>query len=278
MNAVALPALDGRVRWSVRVVDAATGAVLCERTPDTLCETASIGKVFLLIDVARQLADGRLDPDERVVIPDEHRVADSGLLYRMRDQAVTVYDAALLVGAFSDNLATNALLARCGLEQVRAVAREMGYRDTALNDYIRAERTPDLPWTPSYGTAAELCDVMRRLGAGEIVSPDVSAQVMTWLAANADTSMVAAGLLIDPLAHVEPDHGGLLLRHKTGSVDFARADIGYLAGPHGAVAYAVLANWKHAADDLRAPVLAAMRDIGMQLRRHVAGLDPQEAP
>lgn len=278
MSAVALPALDGRVRWSIRVVDAANGAVLCERTPDVLCETASIGKVFLLIEVARMLASGELTPDERVAIPDAHRVADSGLLYRMHDQNVTVYDAALLVGAFSDNLATNALIARCGLDRVRAVAGQLGYRDTALNDYIRDERTPDLPWTPSYGTAAELCDVMRRLGAGAVVSPEVSALVMTWLSANADTSMVAAGMLLDPLAHAEPEYGGMVLRHKTGSVSFARADIGHVAGPRASVAYAVLANWKNSADDLRAPVLAAMRDIGVRLRRHVAGVDPQEAP
>ncbi|MFD6818361.1 serine hydrolase [Microbacterium sp. NPDC060132] len=268
---IALPPLDPRATWSVRLLDADTGATLAEHDPDVQCETASIGKIFLLIEVARRLEDGTLAADARIDIPDEHRVEDSGLLYRMHDQRVTVHDAALLVGAVSDNLATNALLHLCGLDAVRAVAPELGYRDTALHDYIRNERTPDLPWTPSFGTAAELSDVMRRLGAGEVFSPAVSARVLDWLAADTDTSMAADAFLLDPLAHVEAEYQGLVLRHKTGSVGFARVDVGLLRGPEGAVAYAVAANWKTAGTDLRAPVLDGMRAVGELIRAHVTG-------
>jgi beta-lactamase class A len=271
VTALTLPALDPRVRWSIRIVDAADAGVLAEHAPEQQCETASVGKVFLLIEVARKLEAGELHPDQRIEIPDEHRVADSGLLYRMRDQRVTVQDAALLVGAVSDNLATNALLALCGLDEVRAVAPGLGFADTSLHDYIRNERTPDLPWTPSYGTAEELAELMRRLGAGQVESPAVSARVLDWLAADTDTSMVADALLLDPLAHVEPEYQGMVLRHKTGSTSFARIDIGHLTGPAAAVAYAVVANWKNSGDDLRAPALDAMHAIGEALRAHVTG-------
>ena len=277
MTAIALPALDERVTWSIRVVDAGSGDVLAEHAPDVMCETASIGKIFLLIEVARRLVEGSLAPDDTVATPDEHRVADSGLLYRMRSPSLSVHDAALLVGAFSDNLATNALISLCGLERVRAVAPGLGYRDTALHDYIRSERTPDLPWTPSYGTGAELADVLRRLGAGDVISPEVSGMVMDWLAADADTSMVADALLLDPLAHVEAEYQGMILRHKTGSTSFARIDAGHLTGPAAGVAYAVAANWKDSEIDLRAPVLDAMHAIGEQLRRHVTGRDRDDA-
>ncbi|MDL5352812.1 serine hydrolase [Microbacterium sp. zg-YB36] len=275
---IVLPALDPRATWSVRVV-ADDGTVLAEHAPDVVCETASVGKVFLLIEVARRLETGELSADQRIEIPAEHVVADSGLLYRMRDRQLSVYDAALLVGAVSDNLATNALLAMCGLAAVRAVAPALGYENTSLLDFIRNERTPDLPWTPSYGTAAELADLMRRLAAGEVISPAVSAQVSTWLAADTDTSMVADALLLDPLAHAEAEYQGMILRHKTGSTSFARIDVGHLAGPAAGVAYAVAANWKGAAKDLRAPVLDAMRAIGEELRRHVTGRarDEEEA-
>ncbi|MEZ3161205.1 serine hydrolase [Microbacterium sp. BWT-B31] len=268
---VPLPDLDPRVRWSISIVDASDATVLAEHEPSRVCETASIGKVFLLIEVARRLEAGELDADARIEIPDEHRVADSGLLYRMRDQRVTVDDAALLVGAVSDNLATNALLALCGLETVRAVAPALGLADTSLHDYIRNERTPDLPWTPSYGTGGELAELMRRLGAGDIVSEAVSARVLGWLSADVDTSMVADALLLDPLAHVEAEYQGMVLRHKTGSTSFARIEIGHLIGPAAAVAYAVAANWKDSDVDLRAPVLDAMHAIGESLRAHVTG-------
>ncbi|OZB85341.1 serine hydrolase [Microbacterium sp. 13-71-7] len=266
-----LPVLDPRVRWSIRILDSASGAVLAEHAPDTVCETASIGKIFLLIEVAKRIVSGELDPDRRIEIPEEHRVADSGLLYRMRDQRMTVADAALLVGAVSDNLATNALIHLCGLETVRAVAPALGLKDTSLHDYIRNERTPDLPWTPSYGTGAELADVMRRLGAGEVVSAEVSAQVLDWLAADTDTSMVAEALLLDPLAHVDPEYQGMVLRHKTGSTSFARIDVGRVEGPAAAVAYAVAANFKGSEQDLRASVTDAMHAIGERIRAHVTG-------
>jgi beta-lactamase class A len=268
---IALPPLDPRVTWSVRLVDAGTGQTLAEHEPHTQCETASIGKIFLLLEVARRLEAGALAEDDRIEIPEEHRVEDSGLLYRMLDQRITVHDAALLVGAVSDNLATNALIHLCGLEEVRAVAPALGYRDTALHDYIRNERTPDLPWTPSFGTAAELSDVMRRLGAGEAFSPAVSARVLDWLAADTDTSMTADAFLLDPLAHVEADYQGMVLRHKTGSVSFARVDVGLMRGPEAAVAYAVAANWKHSPADLRAPALDGMRAVGEIIRAHVTG-------
>ncbi|QNA92863.1 MULTISPECIES: serine hydrolase [unclassified Microbacterium] len=266
---ITLPPLDPRVTWSVRLLDADTGDTLAEHDPHTQCETASIGKIFLLLEVARRLEDGIFSSDDRIEIPDEHQVEDSGLLYRMQDQRVTVHDAALLVGAVSDNLATNALIHLCGLDQVRAVAPALGYRATSLHDYIRNERTPDLPWTPSYGTAAELSDVMRRLGTGDAFSPAVSARVLDWLAADTDTSMTADAFLVDPLAHVEAEYQGMVLRHKTGSVGFARVDVGLLRGPEAAIAYAVAANWKGSPVDLRAPVLDDMRAIGERIRAQV---------
>lgn len=271
-----LPTLDDRAIWSVRVLDAASGAPLLEHNPDTQCETASIGKIFLLIEVARRVEDGTLQLDQRVEVPAEFAVADSGILYRMRDQLLCVDDLALLVGAFSDNLATNTLLHLCGLEAVRMVAPGLGYRHTALHDYLRDERTPDLPWTPSFGTARELADVMLRLAAGDVHSPAVSARVLGWLAADADTSMLADSFLVDPLAHVDADYQGIVLRHKTGSTNIARIDVGHVSGPTGSVAYAVAANWKNQTADLRAPVIDAMRAIGEQIRGHITGRPREE--
>ena len=189
----------------------------------------------------------------------------------MRNQQLSVYDAALLVGAVSDNLATNALIALCGLDQVRAVAGELGYEHTELHDYIRNERLPGMPWTPSFGTAVELADLMRKLGAGEVVSREVSEQVMAWLAAGVDTSMLADAFHLDSLAHIEADYQGILLRHKTGSTSVVHCDIGHVKGPEGAVAYAVLANWVGSDVDLRVPVTDGMRAIGEQIRARVTG-------
>ncbi|MCS3878413.1 muramoyltetrapeptide carboxypeptidase LdcA involved in peptidoglycan recycling/beta-lactamase class A [Gordonia amarae] len=277
-----LPPLDTRARWSVRIVNAADGAVLAEHTPDVLCKTASIGKIFLLIEVARRLESGELSPEQRITVPPELHVRDSGLLHMMAWHDVAIADAALLVGAVSDNLATNALIHLCGLDAVRAVAPALGYRDTTLVDYIRSERLPGMPWTASCGTGAELADLMRRLGEGDteesceatILTPGVRARVLEWLAAGADTSMVAGGMRLDPLAHVDPVEDGVVLRHKTGTIDTARIDVGHVAGPTGRVAYAVAANWDDdvaSGHDMRSSVLGAMDTIGERIRARVTG-------
>lgn len=66
-----LPDLDPRLTWSVRITDA-DGSVLAEHTPEVVCLTASVGKLFLLVEVATQLCDGRLSPDQRIKIPADH--------------------------------------------------------------------------------------------------------------------------------------------------------------------------------------------------------------
>ena len=263
-----LPDLPAAARWSVVVRDAGTGAVLAAAQPDQLQLTASIGKVFLLVEVAARLADGSLDPEEPLTWAAEEHVADSGVWYLMDRRTLGVRDLCVLVGAFSDNLATNVLLRRVGLSAVQARAVALGCTRSTLLDRIRLRRTPADPPTLSVGTAAELSAVLADLHRGAVVSAAVSAQVLAWLAANADLSMVAAAFDLDPLAHAEPDRGVTLV-NKTGTISTARGDVGVVSGPDAALAYAVLATWPEHADP-RA-VLAAMRAVGRQLRVAVGG-------
>ena len=269
---IALPQLSEPIAWSIRITTL-DGEVLAEHEPDRVSKTASVGKVFLLIELARQIREGKVAADALIDLSTTLRVADSGLAYRFTNQSMAVADAALLVGTMSDNLATNALIDVCGLERVHAIAGELGYTQTAQLDYIRDDRGPEHPWTPSYGTAAELSDLMRRLANGEVLSPEISQQVLDWLASDTDTSMVADALLLDPLAHVEPEYQSMVLRHKTGTIEQARIDVGVLQGPQRSVAYAVAANWPEEVPDQRAVALDTMREIGEQIRRYVTDLD-----
>lgn len=262
------------VAWSIDVTDLRTGNPLLRHEPDRVLATASVGKVFLLLEVAARIADGRIDPAARLSISPEHEVADSGLLHLFRDRTITVADACLLVGAVSDNLTTNALTDLCGLDAVRARSGRLGLVDTSFLDVIRDERTDAHPWAPSCGTARELSRLFAMLHAGEAVSGEASAQVLAHLAAGVDTSMVSGGLHLDPLAHTDAD-GGVLLRHKTGHDSGVRVDAGIVTGPGGGVAYAVGANWPPGADagpdGTRVVVEHHMRTIGDAIRTHILG-------
>ena len=242
--------------WGACVRDAATGEVLLEQSPDAVLRTASVGKLLLLLEVAGRDLDAVLP--RAAVAP----VADSGLWQHLRVDALTVHDAAALVGAVSDNLATNALLGHVGLDAVDRLRQRLGLERTRLHDVVRDVRGPHDPPTLSTGTAGELSRLMADLHAGRAVSPAASAQVLRWLAPGTDLSMVAAAWGLDPLAHTSPDRG-LQAWVKTGTDTGVRADTGVLAGPRRAVAYAVLAEFDDADRD---DVLAAMAGVGRVLR------------
>jgi beta-lactamase class A len=246
------------VRWSACVRDAVTAEVLAGTDPALVLPIASVGKLLLLAEVARAFDAGELDPSVPLARTAEDAVADSGLWRHLRAEALPAEDLAVLVGAVSDNLATNVLLRAVGLGAVTVTATRLGLHATALHDRVRDVRGQGQPPALASGSAGELSALMGRLDD----------RVLRWLAAGADLSMVAGGLGLDPLAHDEPDRG-LVLRHKTGTDAGVRADAGLLQGDHGTLSYAVIAAWEPAAGDRRDPVLAAMRAVGAALRETV---------
>ncbi|MCW3491807.1 serine hydrolase [Microbacterium sp. SSM24] len=260
----------GGLRWSACVRDAASGAVLASYEGDRVLPAASVGKMLLLVELARRFAAGDAARDAPVRRGTE-RVADSGLWQVMDAASLTASDAARLVGAVSDNLATNVLLDLVGLDAVARTAASLGLTHTVLLDRVRDERGPKHPPVLSRGSATELSALAASLHRGEAVDAGVSGEVVSWLALGADLSMVAGAFGLDPLAHRESDRG-IVLWNKTGTDSGVRADVGVVTAGSDALAYAVLAQWQDgAAPATRDEVLAAMRAIGASVRARLAG-------
>lgn len=253
------------VRWGACLrVD---GRIAAAVDPTDVLPTASVGKVLLLLEVARRMEEGGLDPARRLAATREDQVADSGVWQHLDEPTLAVASLAVLVAAVSDNLATNVLLREVGIDAVDAMAVRCGLTSTRLLDRIRDSRGPEHPPAPSVGCAGELARLMGDLSEGMAVSAEVSARVAGWLALDVDTSMVAGGLGLDPLAHVG---GPQRLFHKTGWDAGVRADVGHVAGPGASLSYAVLARWNPEAGDPSADVLAAMRAVGTLIAQEVA--------
>ena len=261
-----MPTLPGPA-ISVCLLDADDGTVLEATEPGRVHRTASVGKILLLIEVAVRFADGRLRPDEPLARTEADTVADSGLWQHLQADSLPAADLAVLVGAVSDNLATNVLLRHVGLLSVSERSRMLGLSSTRLHDRVRDLRRPSDPETLSSGTAGELADLMARLHRGEVRSKAVSRQVLRWLALGTDTSMAAGAFGLDPLAHTDADRG-LTLAHKTGTDTGIRCDVGVLTGPRRSVAYAVLARFD---DDDRDAVLGRLFAHGQTVRELAEG-------
>lgn len=256
------------VRWSAAVADAESGSVIAAFSPDERLATASVGKVFLLLELAHRIRRRELDPLTRLDRRDIDLVHDSGLWQHLASDELPVADLAVLVASVSDNLATNALVRHLGLAMIQRWPDRLGLADTQLFDVVRDVRASEHPPCLSTATAAELLHLLHVLATDRLPESGTGPMVLGWLAAGTDLSMAAAAFGLDPLAHTEHDRGVRLI-NKTGTDDGVRADVGIVFGQQRTLSYAVLANWtpSSARDPERDAVLSAMRHVGDVVRR-----------
>lgn len=262
--------LQSPVQWSVKVikVDSPTSPLL-DWQPSAVLRTASIGKLTLLAAASDAIDAGTVDADELLDRRTSEAVADSGIWQHLRVDALPVADVARLVGLVSDNWATNTLLDRVGgVESVRTVTDQLGIRDLELYDRVRDVRTSEHPATLSRASA-DGCVAFWRVMSSE----RLGARVLTWLSDGLDTSMVAARLNLDPLAHSAPTFGATLV-HKTGTDEGVRADTGVLTVGEHRVMYACIANWDAAEGEADRPLRDAahhlMGRVGLAAYAHLA--------
>ncbi len=253
---------------SASIVDLSTNDTIVSIDDRIVLPTASIGKILLLIEISARLTAqdfsgyGILDKSIR------DAVGDSGIWQHLQAPALPVADLATLVGATSDNLATNLLLKQVGLEAVRARTESLGLSRTALLDVVRDNRGPDDAPQLSVGSTAELSRLFGQLARGEIIDQPTSQRVTGWLSLNCDLSMVASAFGLDPLSHRMPDHSTLLI-NKTGTDFGVRAEAGALKGQRAAVSYAVSIQFDDNSLAHRLRVLDAMRTVGQEILEYV---------
>ena len=263
--------LDG-LRFSALAVDVDSGETLFEHRPDLVLDTASVGKVFLLHRLLAEVDAGTRTLEERVTRRPSEWMDNSGLWYLLQADTLSLYDVAALIGAVSDNAATNTLCRVIGLPVVQEHTRALGYTDSGLDDVVRWPLPPGAPRTLSHATAAELVRFVRTTATAADLSPASADTLQRWLGAGMDLSMVASAFGLDPLAHYLFDRG-VWLWNKTGTISTVRADTGLVMSPDRRIAYAVLANWPRDLD-ARDRVLAVMRSAGDVLRNRLAESRP----
>ena len=266
---------SGRVppEWlSATVIEVATGAVLLSQSGDVARSTASVPKLLLLAEFAERIV---ADPGAGSVLlrtSSVGPVADSGLWQHLRTEELPAEDVAFLIGALSDNLATNVLLAHIGLEAVTQRAETLGLGTTRMHDFIRDQRGPQDPERTSTGTTDELARLMVILGRD---GDAAGGRVLEWISHGVDLSMVAHAFGLDPLSHGCAIDRGFEVWSKTGTSSGVRADVGLIRRDGVALAYAAVANWIPTdSDDERDGVLEAMHRLGDSLRSRLEGDRP----
>ncbi|MGV9273664.1 serine hydrolase [Streptomyces griseosporeus] len=93
---------------------------------------ASISKVLLVLEFARQVVAGQLDPRERVRVAAADRLGGWGTAGCLDDVELSLRDLAYFAMSVSDNSAADLLLARVGLDTVRLLTKELGLNRTRI--------------------------------------------------------------------------------------------------------------------------------------------------
>ncbi len=223
-----IAAFSGRVGlWAHHL---GTGEVV-EHGADAVFEGASTIKVLIMIEAFRQVAEGRLRLDEALVLEPSHHVRGSGVLRDFEPGArLSLHDAIVLMMIVSDNVATNMVIDRVGLDAIEAAATRLGLRDTRLMAPLHFDQHP-----PGFGvsrtTARELGGLVERLARGQAVGPKMDERMLAIMRRQHYTSGLDRYLpyeLLDASAGKEPT---VSIASKSGSWDGVRNIVGLVESP-----------------------------------------------
>ncbi|MEV4713972.1 serine hydrolase [Micromonospora sp. NPDC049374] len=93
---------------------------------------ASVFKILLVLEFARQAAAGQLDPTERVLVRAEDRLGGWGTAGCADDVQLSLRDLAYFAMSVSDNTAADLLLRRVGPDLLPLLAGELGLTRTRI--------------------------------------------------------------------------------------------------------------------------------------------------
>ncbi|GAB3826243.1 serine hydrolase [Dactylosporangium cerinum] len=93
---------------------------------------ASIVKILIVLEFARQVSAGTLDPAERVVVRTGDRLGGWGTAGCVDDVELSLRDLAYFTMSVSDNTAADVLLDRVGRDVVPLLAAELGLHRTRI--------------------------------------------------------------------------------------------------------------------------------------------------
>jgi beta-lactamase class A len=123
--AVYFKTLDGKAEWSVR--------------PDDVFHAASTMKIPVLIELFHQVQQGKVKLDDKIVLRNEfHSIADGSPyrlsaaddseadMYKAEGQARTLGELCELMITVSSNFATNLIIEKLGVENIRATVHALG--------------------------------------------------------------------------------------------------------------------------------------------------------
>lgn len=195
------------------------GEILASQNSDKMIPSASIIKIPILIELMRQVEDGRLSLDQEIMLTEADIVGGAGeMQFQPTGNSYTLDYLAREMIRISDNVATNLVIKQVGMLSIQEWLAENGYNITQLNrlmmdfDAIAAGRQ-------NYTSSREMAHILGDLYSGEYLSETSTQFVIKLLLDCADRTTIPSKL---------PNE--VLVAHKTGTLDYVRGDVGIILG------------------------------------------------
>lgn len=216
--------------------------------------SASLIKLPILAAFWEAAEAGRLDPDERTDVPAGTSVEGTGVLKALAPGLeLTWNDLATLMITVSDNVATNLIIDRLGMETIQAWIDKAGLADTRLGRRMMDRAAMDAGrgnWT----SAADMETLLSAVAAGTCVSGEASRRMRQALEAQQIHDRLPRRL-----------GNGVRVANKTGNFADVIHDAGLVTWPGGTLVIALLTRgvqpaWQ--AMDAIAEVAALLVEVG----------------
>jgi beta-lactamase class A len=211
-----------------------TGAVY-DLGGDEPVRTASTIKVAVMVEAFARVAEGKAKWSDELVLTKAARYAGSGVLNELTDGLrLSLRDAVTLMMELSDNTATNMVLDYLTTDAVNARMESLGFRQTRIMRRVGGggvSKEGQAEANKRFGlgrtTPREMATLLEKMERGEVVSPEVSKEMLELLKREQGTNGIWRNLWRVPKAT------------KSGALDALRSNVGLIYHPRGRIALAV---------------------------------------
>jgi len=203
--AVYFKTLDGKAEWSVR--------------PDDVFHAASTMKIPVLIELFHQVQQGKVKLGDKIVLKNEfHSIADGSPyklsaaddseaeMYKAEGQARTLGELCELMITVSSNFATNLIIEKLGVENIRATVHTLGAEGVVVLRGVEDGKAFEKGLNNT-ATARGLATLLEAIAQEKAVDAASSQEMIAILKRQKFNEGIPAGL---PL--------GISVAHKTGEI------------------------------------------------------------
>ncbi len=251
-NATLTKAIDARVRAAI--TDFKGQVWLYAKNLDTgesygvnadeRTRTASTIKLAIMVEAFARVAEGKAKWNDELLLTKEKQVRGSGVLFELSDGLkLTLRDCVNLMIVVSDNTATNLVLdylttdavnARMealGLKAIRSLRKIGGGGESKAFAEAWNKRADGSAYGIGVSTPHEMVTLLERIERGEVVSPEVSKEMIALLKRQQDRNGMVRRLK------------GVEVASKAGALDALRSDVGIVYSPRGRIAMALTVDY-----------------------------------